>query len=570
MTGTEQSYGRYTLIRKIAKGGMAEIFEARMDGPGGFDKRVALKRLHANLAADDLFIKMLADEARITARLSHPNICQIFDFGVEGDGWFLAMELIEGCDLGNFVRRARKLGIGLPVEGAVWIAREAAEGLAYAHALCDGAGRPFEVVHRDVSPQNILVSAHGEVKVCDFGIAKATARMARTEAGVLKGKFCYMSPEHARGEPLDGRADVFSLAIVLFELVSGVPLYPQVFTREVLEQVRQGAYPPLAKLCPTLPAGLQRILSQALLPSRAARIDARRFADALADLARREGHGFDRTRLGRMVAKVLPELGRSEADDGVATQMWSGSDRLRSADLEPISEIDATPIPSATIAATPPSLRRLPEQDRRSGPPRVPSDARVPPAARGAQKPPDGATGGRGSGRGWLVAAAVVVAGSIAGVGFALHLPPPAPAPSPAPPVPLAGAPEALDGGSSAEPGLPDGGGRAARRPRNRPPHSEDPARSFPGSRLGGETAATDREGPQEQAPSGALGSIRITAVPTGTAFVDGRRAGRTPLTVRVTPGRHNVVVESADGRSARRTIIVGGGTTESAHLNLE
>ncbi len=644
MAETLQTFGRYSLLKRLARGGMAEIYEARVDGPQGFDKRVAVKRLHANLAEDQLFVRMLGDEARITARLSHPNICQVFDFGIEQDTYFIAMELIEGCDLGNLSRRIRKLGLDFPIAASVWITREAAEGLAYAHALCDEAGRPFDVVHRDVSPQNILVSAHGEVKVCDFGIAKATARLANTQAGVLKGKFCYMAPEQARGEPLDGRADVFALGIVLFELVAGAPLYPQTFSRETLDIVRRGAYPPIRTVCPDLPEGLENVIQRALAVSRMSRPNARELADLLGDLLRAEHWDFDRSRLGQLVLTAVPELQREPSgEDAGETQLWPGSGKLGPVTDQDLGTDDLEIASSATVAATPANLK---EPSRpvvrvssapgssapRSAPRSAPGAAATPPPARSAApravsaRAPARSAGGRrrsvldprhrdevsrsgpaaplvdeptlvpapsmttrmvaddvpaessrarrGGGRsGLLLALGVLVAGAVVGVVVAVNVPlllgggPSPMSPAVAPPVPAfvplvlpdAGVAAVADGGPS--PGGERATGRRTKAGR---------VRSTATSDASGSSTQTEEPVSPEAPPVAAAGvPLSITAVPSGVAYVDGRRLGRTPVTTRAPPGRHNVVVEGADGRRAQRTVYLSS-APERVYVNLE
>jgi serine/threonine protein kinase len=214
--------GRYELVRKIAKGGMAELFLARAGGPGGFEKTLALKRILPHLAEDPSFVAMFLTEARLASRLHHTNLVQIFDCGQAKGGYYLAMEYIDGPNLRGLARCASGLGVPLPLELCAWIIAEACEGLAFAHEFCDPATRkPLGLVHRDVSMDNILVSREGAVKVVDFGIAKAADQVHRTQTGIIKGKLSYMSPEQLRAQTLDRRVDVYALGVVFYELLTG-------------------------------------------------------------------------------------------------------------------------------------------------------------------------------------------------------------------------------------------------------------------------------------------------------------------------------------------------------------
>jgi serine/threonine protein kinase len=215
-------FGKYLLLRQLAIGGMAEVYLARQSGPAGFEKECVIKRILPALAADQQFVSMFLDEARIAARLSHPNIVQIYDLGsvTEGD-YFLAMEHVHGVDLQQIEEAESARGGRMPLSVAMRIVSNVAEGLEHAHRATDGRGQPLGLVHRDVTPSNVIVSFDGVAKILDFGIAKAVAKKGRTEVGVIKGKIPYMSPEQVQGESLDARSDVFSLGTVLYELTTG-------------------------------------------------------------------------------------------------------------------------------------------------------------------------------------------------------------------------------------------------------------------------------------------------------------------------------------------------------------
>ncbi len=216
-----QTLGKYTLVRKLATGGMAEVFLARSDGPMGFQKKLVVKRILPHFGEDQNFINMFLSEARLAAELNHPNVVQIFDFGQTDGTYYIAMEFIDGPNLRALNKAARETvgPISLPL--CARIIALAAEGLGYAHDLKNQSGQLMNLVHRDISPDNVLVSRNGAVKVVDFGIAKASTQPHLTKSGVIKGKLAYMPPEQLAREPLDRRADVFALGVVLYELVCG-------------------------------------------------------------------------------------------------------------------------------------------------------------------------------------------------------------------------------------------------------------------------------------------------------------------------------------------------------------
>ena len=233
-----ERFGQYILLEKVASGGMAELFKAKKLGIEGFERLLAIKRILPHLSSDDEFIEMFIAEAKLIARLSHKNIAQVYDFGKTDQNYFIAMEYIRGKDLKAILKKCQERNINLPVALAVFIAKEAAAALSCAHGQKDAAGKNLDIIHRDVSPQNILISYEGEVKVVDFGIAKATTH-AKTTTGLLKGKLAYMSPEQAWGKAIDQRSDLFSLGIVLYEMLTGLRLFKGDTEINTLEKVRE-------------------------------------------------------------------------------------------------------------------------------------------------------------------------------------------------------------------------------------------------------------------------------------------------------------------------------------------
>jgi TonB family protein len=258
-------FGQYEILERISSGGMAELFRARRSGVEGFQKIVAIKKILPHIAGDEEFITMFADEAKLAAQLNHPNIVHIFDLGkIEAGGYFIAMEHVEGRDLRSILHMARETGLRLPVPLAVAVAAKVGAALDYAHRRRGDDGRDLNIVHRDVSPPNILVSTEGDIKLCDFGIAKAASKVSRTESGALKGKVPYMSPEQAWGKPVDQRSDIYSLGAVLFEMLTGRKLFQGDSDLNVLEKVRAGDVVLPSSLNPEVPPGLDAAVLKAL------------------------------------------------------------------------------------------------------------------------------------------------------------------------------------------------------------------------------------------------------------------------------------------------------------------
>jgi serine/threonine protein kinase len=261
-----RSFGRYRLLDEIGRGGMAVVSRAVMDGPRGFTRTVVIKRILSELASQPSFVDMLATEARLSALLCHRNIVQVYEFGqIEGE-YYVAMEYVDGTDLLDLLRSCATRRQRLPVAAACHIVGEVANALAYAHALKDAQGRPLEIVHRDISPSNIMVSRQGEAKLLDFGIAKAAhhARDEVTVTGVLKGKISYLSPEQAEGLPLDRRSDIFSLGIVFHECLTMRRLFRGQSDLETLRLVREARAVPPSTLAPGIPPELDAIVLKML------------------------------------------------------------------------------------------------------------------------------------------------------------------------------------------------------------------------------------------------------------------------------------------------------------------
>ena len=257
-------FGKYTLIDRIAVGGMAEIFLARQAGLEGFEKTIVIKRIRPHLSKQPNFVKMFLNEAKLAAQLNHPNIVQIYDLGKIGESYFIAMEYIFGRDMRRIIPKADALGIPFPMVYALKIASSVCEGLYYAHARTDLYGNALNIVHRDVTPENIFVSFDGTVKVLDFGIAKAANQIEQTRAGEIKGKLSYMSPEQCMGKQLDNRSDIFSLGVVLYEWLTGFKLFTGDSEVAILKSITEGKIYAPSYFKADIPEGVEAILMKAL------------------------------------------------------------------------------------------------------------------------------------------------------------------------------------------------------------------------------------------------------------------------------------------------------------------
>ena len=256
-------HGRYKIIKRVADGGMAEIFLATQLGREGFAKPVVLKRIHSTIYADPQFRNMFIDEAHISMSLSHSNIAQVLDLGVSAGRYFLALELVDGWDLGRVLHRAAAAGVRLPRELALHVTAEVCRALAYAHSKTEG-DKPLGIVHRDVSPHNILLSNQGEVKLTDFGIAKAMNKREHTGTGVVKGKVAFMSPEQAMGKPIDQRSDLFSVGTVLYLMVTRSRPFEGPTDLETLLRVQTGDFRPPQETSPDLPPEVAAVVARAM------------------------------------------------------------------------------------------------------------------------------------------------------------------------------------------------------------------------------------------------------------------------------------------------------------------
>jgi serine/threonine protein kinase len=264
MSGYPVRFGKYLLLERINVGGMAEVFKSKTFGVAGFERILAIKRILPSLIEDDEFVRMFIDEARIAVQLNHANIVQIYELGKHGDHYYIAMEYLPSRDLRAILDKMRSAGQLMPIPQAAYVCSKVCEGLDYAHRKRDPAGTPMNIIHRDVSPQNILISYEGECKVIDFGIAKAANRASKTQAGVLKGKFAYMSPEQVRGLPIDRRSDIFAVGILLYEMLTGERLFIGESDFSTLERVRNAEVVPPTTFNKKITPELEQIVLKTL------------------------------------------------------------------------------------------------------------------------------------------------------------------------------------------------------------------------------------------------------------------------------------------------------------------
>ncbi len=394
---------KYLLLERVNVGGMAEVFKAKAFGVEGFERLIAVKRILPSIAEDQEFITMFIDEAKIAVQLTHANVAQIFDLGKVADSYFIAMEFVRGKDLRAIFDRVRKRGGTVPVPMACYTIMKVCEGLDYAHNKKDSAGRDLNLVHRDVSPQNVLLSYDGEIKLIDFGIAKAANKAGKTQAGILKGKFGYMSPEQVRGLPLDRRSDVFSVGIVLYELLTGERLFVGESDFSTLEKVRNVEIMPPSTYNRKIPEELEQIVLKALAKDVDDRYQtAMDLHDDLQSFMYTSGNFFARKDLAAYMGKAFAEeITREEARDEQYRKIRAPGDSGLDAfdDLprrsEPAKQPPAPPA-AANVSKAPPPPPPRPKPQKRTmmgmgavaPPPPRPSAPQPPPPRPSAPQPP--------------------------------------------------------------------------------------------------------------------------------------------------------------------------------------
>jgi serine/threonine protein kinase len=356
--------GRYEIVRRLAIGGMAEIYLARMTGLAGFAKHVVVKRILPSFAKDAEFVRMFLNEARYAATLDHPNISHVYDFGQEGGLYYYAMEYLHGDDCRALLRELAQQRRKLPLAHALTIVVGAATGCHFAHELVGDDGKPLGLVHRDVSPSNVVVTYAGAIKLVDFGIAKATQREDATAAGVTKGKLAYMAPEQCRAEPLDRRVDVYALGVLLYELTTQRRAFVGENDAAIIWAVMSGNVTWPTQLDPDYPPALEAIIKKAMNFDRGARyLTARELSEAVEGFARDAGHTLAPTRLAEFFTEIM----------GARPEPWRDPDG-RAATATP----SATPLASTVATDVPTSVLPVPAPGRAAPAPAptAPTDAR--------------------------------------------------------------------------------------------------------------------------------------------------------------------------------------------------
>ncbi len=328
-------FGKYTVVRHLADGGMAEVYLARASGIEGFEKDVVIKRLKPELAENPWATDLFLQEARIAATLQHPQIAQVYDVGAVDGSYFLAMEHVDGQDVRLLLKRARQRGVALPLEVGIRVVAELCGALHHAHEKCDAEGVPLGLVHRDVSPSNVLISYDGGVKLCDFGIAEVTARSderKRTRAG----KLSYMSPEQCRGDQLDRRSDIFVLAIVLYELTTMSKLFKGSSERDVMRRVVEGRVRPPSEVSPGYPPELERIVMKSLSVDPAERhASAREMMLELEAFGREHKLAISSVGLARVMDELFPPQERQGAPLGSAVEVLTDIEYAEIVEIRP-------------------------------------------------------------------------------------------------------------------------------------------------------------------------------------------------------------------------------------------
>jgi len=355
-------FGKYSLFELIGRGGMAEVYKGRIQGPAGFERTFVVKRILPHLSDDPNFIKMFVEEAKLSARLAHPNIVHIFELGAVDGEYFISMEYIKGHDLSETMRAIWKTTGPPRPELVAYIGREACRGLAYAHGLTDEHGRLLGMIHRDVSPSNVMLSYEGAVKLLDFGIAKALGDGPETtKSGTMKGKYAYMAPEQTEGDNVDHRSDIFACGIVLHEVLTGRRLFKGNNDVQTIERVRRCEVPPPSLQNSAVPPELDAIILKALQRDPAHRwADAADMANALDDIVHESR--FQPTNLAHLLYELFPTEGGSvprvtHPATSISHGSASSSLSLRSPTVPPITRTASGAGAQRFDAADPPSLK---------------------------------------------------------------------------------------------------------------------------------------------------------------------------------------------------------------------
>ncbi|QRK11066.1 protein kinase [Archangium violaceum] len=564
--------GRYQVLAQLSVGGMAELFLGFTSGPGGFRKYVALKRILPDARGDEQFERMFLDEARITAALNHPNIGQVFELGRDAEGLFLAMEFIAGQNLNQIASVCRRGGLAQPPGLSLSVVRDVCLALHYAHTFTTPGGKPSPVIHRDVSQKNVMVTYDGEVKLLDFGIAKARDGMVRTQVGMVKGTTGYMSPEQVRGEPLDGRSDLFAAGVMLHEMLTGERLFSAETERQEMEMILSAPIPALTAKAPGLPPEVSAVVLKALARNREERYpNGREMARAieaaagklLFDSERRSAfmreHFQERMEVTRRLLEsadaVKEPVSSGMGTESVPAAKPAARPRVRAEGLRPAqgarrgAEADTAETPAGAAVVTTGRVVTREERFAAAAPKETASTA-------------PRASGSGGSGKFWGVIAVLLVLGG--GLGFGA--------------VKLIAAIKEQEANGTPIPV----GDISPMTPIERPGQKKNPepevgttaeAKTQPPAR-GGEAAPVNKEAPAnkdgEPARNVKRGSLTLVVLPEAEVFLNGRSLGKTPLIkVPVPVGTHRLLIKGADGKRRMLSVPIETGRTAKFKLAL-
>ncbi len=579
-------FGPYELVSRLGAGGMAETFVAVRRGPGSFEQRVCLKRILPAFEADQDFVRMFLEEARIAATLRHANIVQVLDFGVVEGSHFMALELIDGVDLRILLRTLWKDDESLTSGLASYLAYEISNALDYAHRA-DTAGKVSGVVHRDISPSNVLVSTAGEVKLADFGIAKAMDKTQVTRSGNTKGKVPYMAPEYALTAEYDARSDLFSLGVTLYECLAGKRPFDGATELDTLRRIQEGEHEPLSKLLPTAPKALVDAVEKLIASAPDDRFpNAAALQDALIDVA---PPPTARRILGELVRSAqrthLDEVGRQSGDVAYADTQAATPEGAGTMVLATETSSDGRVVPASADAET-----RTAYRSEEEGETVMDADAaeaqRVADADTRALEPsPSRAVDtadapALGSGLGLRIGAVALLAGGLITVAAVVAL-----------------AFGSDDEGQPTGPTVTTATTSSAMTPPSSAMATNEPGAGLPtgvetpsleGSELGQE-ATMEGSAPEEgapetdapeagtpthvaaahpMAPTGPTG-VKVGVLPWGEVFVDGRSRGNAPVDVELRPGTHLVRVVGPTGAEEERRVRVTNGRMREVQFRL-
>ncbi|MCY1083631.1 protein kinase domain-containing protein [Archangium lansingense] len=586
--------GRYQVLTQLSVGGMAELFLGFTSGPGGFRKYVALKRILPDARGDEQFEKMFLDEARITAALNHPNIGQVFELGQDAEGYFLAMEFIAGQNLNQIANVCRRRGQWPPAGFVLSVMRDVCLALHSAHTFTTPGGKPYPVIHRDVAQKNVMVTYDGVVKLLDFGIAKARDGTVRTQAGTVKGTTGYMSPEQVRGEPLDGRSDLFAAGVMLHELLTGERLFSAETEHQEMKMILDAPIPVPTEKVPTVPPEVSAVVLKALARDREQRyVSGREMARALEAAAggllfdAEQRAAFMREHFQDRMAMTHRLLESAESVqqpvDSETARMLGGGEGPGDVPTDPSPTLQGARAEKAADRSMARDGARLVERSEAKRPAREQgvrrADTGEPPATgvlttgRMVTREQPAATETRatlrhtrgGTGKFWVALIALLVVGGGLGFGAVKLVAAIKAQESEGTPIPLP-----LADLSPMTPILPPGQKKADTADPG--PSKQASAQAQPSVEAPPETreAAAKKDDDGEPVRNVRQGALTLVVLPEAEVFLNGRSLGKTPLIKTPLPvGRHLLRIKGADGKRRQLSVPIQAGKTAQFKLKL-